>query len=194
MPNCAIVKSRFFMAGTGRKLIREHGRAVACTALYLIACPHSHMAGIYDLPPGTAADELGISADEFLADIAILEGEGFCRYDRAASLVWVVTMMGHQVSAAWKSGDTRVKTIRLHLEALPDSALVSAFRRLYRLSLDGASDGASDGGADGGPLPVPSPSIPENRPGRDPFTADDVFDMATAGLGAAHGRRRGGVL
>lgn len=174
MRNTSLLKSRFFIAGTGRKILKEHGRGVAMTAVYLTAGPSSHMAGIYYLSPGTAAAELCIEPDVFLSDVAILEREGFCRYDREASVIWVVTMLGHQVSSAWKEGDRRMKTIRLHLEALPDSPLILAFRRHYKIMADGASDGAcggacdgaSDGASDGAchagpnPLPVPKPSPP----------------------------------
>ncbi len=165
MRNSTLIKSRFFIAGTGKKLLKDHGREVAFTAVYLIGCPHSHMAGIYYLPPGTAANEMHITEAQFLADVAILEQEGFCRYDRHACVIWIKSMMSHQVSAAWKSGDTRIRMIRQHLEALPDSGLILAFQRHYRLSPDGASDGASDGachgGADGGPKPNP---LPEPNP------------------------------
>jgi hypothetical protein len=79
MRNTALLKCRFFIAGTGNQILREHGREVALTALYLIAGPHSHMCGLYYLPTGTAADELGISTERFDRDLAILEGIGFCR-------------------------------------------------------------------------------------------------------------------
>lgn len=166
MRNTSIIKSRFFIAGTGRRIMKEYGRGVAMTAVYLTAGPSSHMAGIYYLAPGTAAAELCIDADEFLADVAILEREGFCRYDHEASVIWVISMLGHQVSTAWKEGDRRMKTIRLHLDALPDSHLILAFRRHYGIGADGASDAPcnapSDAPCDAGPkpLPVPSPSPP----------------------------------
>jgi hypothetical protein len=163
MRNSSIFKSRFFIAGTGRRILKEYGRGVAMTALYLTAGPSSHMSGIYYLSPGTAAAELCIDPDEFMSDVAILEREGFCRYDREASVIWVVTMLAHQVSAAWKDGDRRMKTIRLHLDALPDSRLILAFRRHYGIRADGASDAPSDAPSDGAchagpnPLPVPKP-------------------------------------
>ncbi|AFL76404.1 hypothetical protein [Thiocystis violascens] len=182
MRNTSIIKSRFFIAGTGQRLTRDHGREVAFTAIYLTACPHSHMAGIYYLSPGMAANELHITEGRFLADVEILEREGFCRYDRNACVIWIRSMMGHQVSSAWKAGDTRMKTIRLHLEALPDTPLILEFQRHYRLLPDGAwhgaSDGACDGGADAGPnpLPVPKPHplSPQGAPSRkNDFPAQD---------------------
>lgn len=180
MRNTSILKSRFFIAGTGRRIVFEHGHRVAFTAIYLTACPHSHMAGIYYLSPGMAANELHVTEDQFLADVAILEREGFCRYDRHACVIWVRSMMSHQVSSAWKAGDTRMKTIRLHLEALPDTPLILEFQRHYRLATDGAWHGASDAPSDGAwyppadagpnPLPVPKPH-PQSPQGRSVNTA-----------------------
>ncbi len=164
MRNSSILKSRFFIAGTGRRLIRVHGHQVALAALYLTASPHSHMSGIYYLPVGTAADELGISPEEFLSIVGILERERFCQYDREASVMFVLTMLAHQVSRDWKAGDKRIRTIEGHLAALPKSDLIAIFRHRYGMpdgasegAWQGASDGASDGGCHAGPNPLPVP-------------------------------------
>ncbi|WP_295392919.1 hypothetical protein [uncultured Thiodictyon sp.] len=209
MRNSALVKSRFFMAGTGRKLVAEHGHRVAFTALYLVACPHSHMSGIYYLPPGTAAHELCVTADQFLADIAILESEGFARFDSGACVVWVVTMLRHQISADWKAGDKRMRTILGHLDALPDSPLIEVFRRHYGLS-EGAShapsEGASHAPCHGGPnplpVPMPSPSPPKaaSRTRNDESGADAIIarflgpEAADGQVLPSAGTRRGGCL
>lgn len=162
MRNSSILKSRFWIAGTGRRLIHKHGPQVALTAIYLTSTPHSHMSGIYYLPPGTAGDELGIGADEFLRIVAILDREKFCQYDRGACVMLVMTMLAHQVSRDWKAGDKRIRTIESHLAALPHSDLIAVFRHRYGMP-EGASEGAWQGASDGpchagpNPLPVPRP-------------------------------------
>ena len=175
MRNSSILKSRFWIAGTGRRLIHQHGPQVALTAIYLTASPHSHMSGIYYLPPGTAGDELGIGADEFIRIIRILERERFCQYDRDASVILVLTMLAHQVSRDWKAGDKRIRTIEGHLAALPHSDLIAVFRHRYGMP-EGASEGAChppcEGASEGAwhagpnPLPVPKPSPNPPNPGR----------------------------
>ena len=181
MRNSSILKSRFFIAGTGRKLIHQHGPQAALAALYLTACPHSHMSGIYYLPAGTAADELSLSRDEFLDIVTILEQERFCQYDRETGVIFGRTMLSHQVSRDWKAGDKRIRTILGHLEALPQSDLIAVFRHRYGMP-EGATDapchapwdGASAGGCHAGPnplpVPVPLPIPPQpGRPSNNPF-------------------------
>ncbi len=128
---------------------------------------------------------------EFLADLAVLEAEGFAQYDGDACVVWVVSMMRHQVAQAWKAGDTRVKTIRAHLDALPASPLIGEYRLRYKLT-DGASDAPchapSDGApnapchapADGGPNPLPVPNPNPPPPEATPRTrSDDKTEIPT---------------
>lgn len=189
MRNSSILKSRFFIAGTGRRLIRVHGHRVALAALYLTASPHSHMSGIYYLPAGTAADELGIPVEEFLAVLGILERERFCQYDPEASVMFVITMLAHQVSRDWKSGDKRIRMIEGHLAALPKSDLIAIFRHRYGMpegasegAWQGASDGASDGACHAGPnpLPVPQPHPPSPQtpgPANFPPLDEDGLDQ-----------------
>lgn len=175
MRNSSILKSRFFIAGTGRRLIHQRGHGVALAAIYLTACPHSHMSGIYYLPAGTAADELGVSRDEFLAIVSVLERERFCQYDRDAGVMFVHTMLAHQISRDWKAGDKRIRTIEGHLEALPKSDLIAIFRHRYAMpegAADAPSQGASqapwdapwDGGCQGGPNPLPVPKPQPSPP------------------------------
>lgn len=165
MRNAALVKSRFWIGGTGRKVLRQHGQRTALTALYLVTSPHSHMSGLYYLPLALAASELCITEGELLDDIRALEEVGFARYDGDAGIVWVINMLAHQVSRAWNERDSRAKTIRLHLQGLPETRLLHAFCTRYGVSLEAPSDGGSTGGPGAGPnpssIPNPAPTPPD---------------------------------
>ena len=167
MRSASLFYSRFWIGGTGRELVRRHSRDHVLVALYLITGPSAHMSGIYYLPFAAITEHTGIGAAKVKRILTDLERLGFCRYDPAASLIWVVTMGRWQMGAKWygTGRDSRLKNVQLHLRGLPRSVLVAEFLDHYGISLDAPSEGASEGAADGG-ISLPLPTTPPSSAGR----------------------------
>ena len=154
MRSASLFYSRFWIGGTGRELVRRHGRDHATVAIYLFTAPGAHMAGLYYLPISTNAEHTGISTPKVRRILADLEYAGFARYDGTASLVWVVTMARWQISEALRDRDNRVRGLRRYLKSLPRSVLVDDFRRHYALEID-----TDESPSEAPPEPHRSPAI-----------------------------------
>ncbi|MCU0836012.1 MAG: hypothetical protein MUC77_16515 [Chromatiaceae bacterium] len=191
MRNAGILKSRFWIGGTGQAVLRRYGHETALVAIYLVSNPHSHMSGIYYLPLALAASELQMTEAEVAGHVLDLEREGFCQYDADSRVVWVCNMLAHQVSPRWNESDNRSRSIRQHLLGLPETKLLGAFLARYGISLEGPSEGAwggaCQGGAQAGPsLPVP-PSLAAWRKPPPGGKSDGDSDGASSLLGAVAG-------
>jgi hypothetical protein len=89
------VIDRIWTGETGRK-IRGDVEA-QLVALYLTTCSHSNMIGLYYIPRMYIAHELGLTIEGASKGLRRLIEEGFCHYDEASEVVWVVNMASHQM-------------------------------------------------------------------------------------------------
>lgn len=62
-------------------------------ALYLLTCSHSTMGGIYRLPDGYVAEDLGWTTERFHSCLETLSDRGFIRYCQKAKWVWIVKFL-----------------------------------------------------------------------------------------------------
>lgn len=104
-------------------------------AWYLITSPHSNMIGLYRLPSAYMIEDLGWPEAEILGSIQKLERYGFCSYDWAAKVVFVVEAARHEWTDEPNAKDNRVKALIKSapkiLRDLHRSPLVSKFYERY---------------------------------------------------------------
>jgi hypothetical protein len=100
-------------------------------ALYLMTSPHSNMLGLYYQPVLYMAEETGLSPEGASEGLRACIEEGFCLYDHATKMVWVIEMAGYQVGGALAANDKRVKGIRKDYAALPNCPFLGQFFDRY---------------------------------------------------------------
>jgi hypothetical protein len=123
------VSSRFWTGSTGRS-IRGYLEAQV-VSMYLISNPHTNMIGFYYLPLTYISNDTGIPIEGCSKALRRLCEEGFCQYDEASEVVWVVEMARIQIGAALKPDDNRVIGIEREYEALPNNAYLKQFFQTY---------------------------------------------------------------
>jgi len=157
---------RFWITGTGRRIVNEHGPDHVVVAIYLFTGPQSHMGGLYHCPVTWIADAVGLSAGRVSEILDDLERLDFIRYDRDAQVVWVISMLRWQLGSI-KESDNRLRHIATHLRVLPDTRLTDDFCAHYGLKIEGASKGLTKGVPKGAYPTCPVRSCPPT-PGDDP--------------------------
>lgn len=143
------LSSRFWTGDTGRALRGDAQAQVIAT--YLITSPHANMLGFYYLPLAYIASDTGIPSEGASKALRRLIDGGFCRYDEAAEVVWVVEMARIQIGESLEPKDKRVVSIRREYESLPNNRFLQDFCDFYGKSfhlgrarpLKGACEGAS---------------------------------------------------
>lgn len=88
---------------TGAKL---HGDPAAQVVYaYLMTCRHRNQLGLYYLPISYIAEDTGISHDVVTEKLSKLSGPdiGFCKYDHARRVIWVIKMAPRQISRSPKA-------------------------------------------------------------------------------------------
>lgn len=91
--------------------------------LYLLTCPHRNLEGLYVLPLGYAAADLGWDLETVGATVAETVDQRLIGYDETVSLVYIVESLRYQSPA----NPNMVKAALSKLEALPDSPLLARF-------------------------------------------------------------------
>jgi len=108
-------------------LLKSYGPEVACFWYYLRSGPHKTMSGIFSLPLAYIAHDMGLNSERVIEMIRILEKEGFILYDRDTQEIYVIDMIGTQVSDELKPADKRFVHVMRQLENVQSEQLFDAF-------------------------------------------------------------------
>jgi hypothetical protein len=130
MRDYAKVNPQFWIGKTG-KALRGRGVATQCVALYLMTCPHANMLGLYYLPKVLIAHETGLGRKAMERGLAGCVDAGFCEYDEASEMVWVVEMAKFQIAATLKENDLRCRGVQNEFDSLPENPYLDAFHEKY---------------------------------------------------------------
>ena len=130
MREYAKVTPNFWIGSTGKKL-RAAGMEAQIVSLYLITCPHANMLGLFYCPLMFIAHETGLGLEGASKGLQRAIEAGFCEYDDASEVVWVVEMATYQVAESLKASDNRAKGIQSDYDALPENPFLSRFFDKY---------------------------------------------------------------
>lgn len=131
MREYARISPRFWMGETGR-LIRGKGPEPQLLALYLLTSPHSNMIGLYWCPVTYMAHETGMTMQGASKALQSLVDLGFCHYDAASEVVWVIEMARYQVGERLSEKDKQTKGVQNAYDDLPKNAFLPAFFLRYK--------------------------------------------------------------
>ena len=125
------VAPTFWTGSTGRQL-RQKGSDHLLVAMYLISSPSSPMTGVYHLPFGYIASDVGISIEKVKLIMDELIEMGFCAYDHEAQWVFVSEMARFQVGSTLSLNDKRVSWIISQVAKCPSDFLKHSFYERYQ--------------------------------------------------------------
>lgn len=161
MRDYSIVSARFWIGETGKAL--RDDREAQVLALYLITSPHASMSGVYYCPKQYMAQDTGMALEGASKGLRRLQTMGFCEYDEAAEMVFVIRMARFQIGESLRRGDNRRVGLIKELARLPKTLLVQRFFDEYHLDynltpeeMPGLHQAASK--------PLPSPSRGASEP------------------------------
>lgn len=120
-----------FWTGTTGKAIRKQGHESVIVALYLMTAPMSNMLGLYYQPMLYIAHETGLGNEGASKGLQGCIDAGFCHYDDASEMVWVLEMASYQVGNHLKAADKRCIGIQKEYESLQPCAFVDQFFDRY---------------------------------------------------------------
>lgn len=130
MRDYAKVSPKFWTGETGQELARRGSDALV-VALYLMTSPHSNMLGLYYQPVLYLAEETGLTPEGASKGLNDCIEAGFCRYDLATKMVWVVEMASYQIGSELSANDKRCKGIIRDYAALPNCPFLGSFFDRY---------------------------------------------------------------
>lgn len=130
MRDYAKVSPKFWTGETGQELARRGSDALV-VALYLMTSPHSNMLGLYYQPVLYLAEETGLTPEGASKGLNDCIEAGFCRYDLATKMVWVVEMASYQIGSELSANDKRCKGIIKDYVALPNCPFLGSFFDRY---------------------------------------------------------------
>ncbi|MCR2581744.1 replication protein, partial [Salmonella enterica] len=90
---------------------RAAGMEAQIVAMYLLTSPHANMLGLYYCPTMFIAHETGLGLEGASKGLQRAIEAGFCEYDEASEVVWVIEMASYQIGEALKPNDLRVKGV-----------------------------------------------------------------------------------
>lgn len=127
------VSPQFWIGETGKKL-RKAGAEAQVVSLYLMTCSHSNMIGLYYLPVMYIAHETGLGMEGALKGLQRASEAGFCLYDDASEVVWVIEMAKFQIDAELSAADKRCKGVQNEYDAQPENPYLARFFERYGAS------------------------------------------------------------
>lgn len=130
MRDYAKVSPNFWTGKTGKDL-RAKGPEAVIVALFLLTCPHANMLGMYWLPKLYIAHGTGLPLEGASKGLAWAIEGGFCHYDDATEMVWVVEMARFQVEPSLSPHDKRVIGVQREYDQLPENPFKSMFLERY---------------------------------------------------------------
>ncbi|KAF1016205.1 MAG: hypothetical protein GAK31_01694 [Stenotrophomonas maltophilia] len=131
MRDYAKVVPTFWTGATG-KAIRRRGSEGVVVAMYLMSSPHSNMLGLFYQPMLYMAHETGLGLEGASKGFQVCIEEGFCHYDEASEMVWVVEMAKYQIGSSLKASDNRCAGIQREYNGLQDNPFLYPFWRHYQ--------------------------------------------------------------
>lgn len=130
MRDYAKVSPKFWTSDTGQEIAKRGSEAVV-VAMYLMTSPHSNMLGLYYQPILYLAEETGLSPEGASKGLKACIEEGFCLYDEATKMVWVINMAGYQIGSELAENDKRCKGIQKEYNALANCSFLGQFFDFY---------------------------------------------------------------
>lgn len=131
MRDYAKVAPKFWIGETGKKL-RKAGMEAQIVAMYLVTCPHANMLGLYYVTLGTIAHETGLGLEGASKGLQSSIEAGFCEYDEASEVVWVIEMAGYQIDKQLAPKDNRVKGVQNEYDAVLKNPYLARFFEKYQ--------------------------------------------------------------
>jgi hypothetical protein len=128
------VGPQFWNGKTG-KALKEKGSEAVIVALYLMTCQHANMLGLYYLHKAYIAVDTGLGLEGACKGLAGAIEAGFCHYDEASEVVWVVEMAAYQVGERLDPKDLRCKGVQREYDALQDNPFLALFYERYGAAL-----------------------------------------------------------
>lgn len=125
------VSPKFWIGETGKKL-RKAGAEAQVVGLYLMTSPHANMLGLYYVPVTYIVHETGLGFEGASKGLQSCIEAGFCQYDEASEMVWVMEMASYQIADALVATDKRCIGVQNEYNALPENPFLAAFFDKYR--------------------------------------------------------------
>lgn len=125
------VGPKFWIGATG-KLLRAEGMEAQIVAMYLLTSPHANMLGLYYCPTMFIAHETGLGLEGATKGLRSAIEAGFCEYDEASEVVWVIEMAAYQIADSLKPNDLRVKGVHNEYMSLPSNPYLVRFYEKYK--------------------------------------------------------------
>lgn len=166
------VSPQFWNGKTG-KALKAKGQEAVIVALYLLTCQHANMLGLYFLSKTYIAVDTGLGLEGASKGLAGASEAGFCVFDEASEVVWVMEMAAYQVGEQLDAKDNRCKGIQREYDALPENPFLSAFYERYGAAFCMTSARGIDK-----PLRRPSKAPPKPRTGTGERTGTGTGDTA----------------
>lgn len=124
------VGPKFWIGSTGKRL-RSAGMEAQIVSMYLLTSPHANMLGLYYCPVMFIAHETGIGLEGASKGLQRAIEAGFCEYDEASEVVWVMEMASYQVADSLKANDLRVKGVQNEYASIPQNPYLERFYEKY---------------------------------------------------------------
>lgn len=131
MRDYAKVSPTFWTGNTGQAL-RRRGFEGAYVGAYLMTSPHANMLGLFYQPVLYLAEETGLPLEGAWKGLRDCVAEGFCHYDEATKMVWVVEMAAWQIAKQLKDSDNRCAGIQKDYDGLQNNPFLAAFFDRYQ--------------------------------------------------------------
>ncbi|MDR5757000.1 hypothetical protein [Caballeronia sp. LZ035] len=131
MRDYAKVSPQFWIGETGKKL-RKAGAEAQVVGLYLMTSPHANMLGLYYVPMLYIAHETGLGMEGASKGLQSCIEAGFCQYDEASEMVWVMEMATYQIATSLVVTDKRCTGVQNEYGALPENPYLAGFFDKYR--------------------------------------------------------------
>lgn len=118
------VAERYFRVGPRfwvDSVVRAWDDDAKLAAMYVLTCEHRITEGLFRLPLLYAAHDLGWTTGRVEAALAVLERDGFIRWDRAVDVVLIVNALRWQPPAA----PNNIRHAISQLRDLPQTELIN---------------------------------------------------------------------
>ncbi|SAL26005.1 hypothetical protein [Caballeronia telluris] len=125
------VSPQFWIGETGKRL-RKAGAEAQVVGLYLMTSPHANMLGLYYVPMLYIAHETGLGMEGASKGLQSCIEAGFCQYDEASEMVWVMEMASYQIASSLVATDKRCAGVQNEYNALPENPYLAAFFDKFR--------------------------------------------------------------
>ena len=120
---------QFWISGTGKSFRGDPEAQIV--ALYLMTSPHSTMTGVFHCPVMYIAHETGLGMEGASEGLQRTIEGGFCEYEEASEVVFVVKMAAFQIGDRLSPGDNRVKGLIKDVQKMPSDHMRSRFLEVY---------------------------------------------------------------